>query len=63
MAAVLRVRAVWRASTPDVFSRATSQPNCRSSKSTEVELIINLKTAKLIGLTCAAAARRTVPTG
>jgi len=42
----------WLASTPDVFSRATSQPNCRSSKSTKVELIINLKTAKVFGLTC-----------
>jgi len=38
-------------SPPDVFSRATSQPNCRSSKSTKVELIINLKTAKVFGLT------------
>jgi hypothetical protein len=26
-------------------------PNCRSRKSTRVELIINLKTAKVIGLT------------
>ena len=28
-----------------------ASPNCRSRKSTKVELIINLKTAKVIGLT------------
>jgi hypothetical protein len=33
------------------FSRARGLPTCRSSKVTKVELFINLKTAKALGIT------------
>ena len=35
---------------PVEFSRATSLPICRSSRPTKFELLINLKTAKTLGL-------------
>ena len=41
---------VRSASISTEFSRATNPPTCRSSAD-EVELVINLKTAKALGLT------------
>jgi hypothetical protein len=41
----------WSASTPEKSSTARSRPTCRSKQSTKLELIINLKTAKALGLT------------
>ena len=38
------------ASMPAAFSRARSPPTCRSSSRPKFELIINLKTAKALGL-------------
>ena len=45
------MRTVRSASTPDGFSRARSRPTCRSSSRRKFELVINLKTAKALGLT------------
>ena len=41
----------WPASIPGGFSRATGPPNCRSNRPAKVELYINLKTAKTLGVT------------
>ena len=38
------------ASTPGAFSKATSPPTCRCMQPTKFELVINLKTAKALGL-------------
>ena len=40
----------WPESTSPGFSRAKNRPICRSSRSTKVDMIINLKTAKALGL-------------
>ena len=40
----------WLASTPPVFSKGRSLPTCRYNRSTQVELFLNLKTAKAFGL-------------
>jgi hypothetical protein len=40
-----------KASIQIAFSREPNPPTFRSSKSTKVELVINLKTAKALGLT------------
>ena len=49
---MLRTHTAWPASMPAGFSRARSPPTCRSSSQPKFELIINLKTAKALGLTC-----------
>ena len=46
------------ASTSGGFSRARSPPTCRSMQPTKFELVINLKTAKALGLDSAAHASR-----
>ena len=38
------------ASTPGGFSRASSQATCLVMRSTKFELVLNLKTAKVLGL-------------
>jgi ABC-type uncharacterized transport system substrate-binding protein len=55
MAAVLRIRAVWLLAgvyTGRILKGDKPVRTARSRKSTKVELIINLKTAKVFGLTC-----------
>ena len=37
-------------STPAAFSKATSRLTCRSQRSTDTELVINMKTAKALGI-------------
>ena len=49
-----RSPAIYRSS----FSRVKSLPTCRSSRRRKHELIINLKTAKALGLETAADAAR-----
>jgi putative ABC transport system substrate-binding protein len=54
MAAVLRIRAVWLLAgvyTGRILKGDKPVRTARSRKSTKVELIINLKTAKVFGLT------------
>ena len=51
MQAVPRMPIVKLAYIPAVFSRARSLQTCRSSDPTKFELVINLKTAKALGLT------------
>jgi hypothetical protein len=36
---------------PGAFSKVTSQPTFRCSRSSKIEMVINLKTAKALGLT------------
>ena len=50
MAAAPAIFTIKLASIPGAFSKARSQPICRSS-STRIELTLNLKTAKALGLT------------
>ena len=44
------MRIVKSASMPAAFSRARSRPTCRSCRRHKFELVINLKTAKALGL-------------
>ena len=46
----MRTRTAGPATIRAAFSRARSQPTCHSQQSTKVELIINLKTARTLGL-------------
>jgi len=41
----------WPEFTPEEFSRARSRPICRSSNRRTFELVVNLNTAKALGLT------------
>ena len=52
------MRGVRPASIPAASSRARSPPICRCMQSTKFELVINLKTAKVLGLNRAALAAR-----
>ena len=46
----MRTRTVWPAITPAGFSGARSRPTCRFNNPRKFELIINLKTAKTLGI-------------
>jgi hypothetical protein len=48
---VLRISTVWSAFTPAGFSKARGPPIYRCSRLTKFELVINLQTAKGLGLT------------
>ena len=53
-----RIPTVRSAFTPAGFSKVRSRPTCRSSSPRKYELFINLKTAKALGLHCAAGPTR-----
>ena len=46
-----RTRIAWLESIPAEFLKVKSPPTCQSSRRPKVELYINLKTAKALGIT------------